>query len=195
MPYRVLGLAGSLRQASFNRSLLRSAVSLAPDQLNIEPFELGSVPLFNQDLEPDLPAEAAAFRQALESADALLISTPEYNSQVPGVLKNALDWASRTYKQINVVKSKPVAIMGATDGGVGTSRAQAQLRSLLSIMGLHVLPDQLYVANVTTKMDQAGIITDQETLRRLGKLLESLASFSSLIVGQARGQTQGQDQG
>src|SRR5882672_4988864 len=124
----VLGIAGSLRAASFNRSLLRAAQELAPAGMTITAFDLAPIPLYNADVEATGdPEPVAALKSAIRQADALLIATPEYNFGVPGVLKNAIDWASRPPRG-SAMQGKPVAIMGATPGGWGTARSQMQLR-------------------------------------------------------------------
>src|SRR4026209_985314 len=127
-----VGIAGSLRRASINRGLIRAAVDGAPAGTSVVPYELADIPMFNADVEAggDPPA-VADFKRAIASADALLIATPEYNHCVPGVLKNAIDWASRPARE-SVLTGKPVAIMGASTGRGGTARAQAHLRDGLA---------------------------------------------------------------
>jgi chromate reductase, NAD(P)H dehydrogenase (quinone) len=127
-PLTFLGIAGSLRRGSYNRSLIRAAIELAPAGTTVIPYDLMDLPMYNGDVEAEGDPEAvAAFKHAINAADSLLIATPEYNHCVPGVLKNAIDWASRPARS-SVLTGKPVAIMGATPGSGGTARAQAHLR-------------------------------------------------------------------
>jgi chromate reductase len=129
---RVLGIAGSLRKESYNRALLRAAIELAPPELEIRPFErLGELPLFDADLEArEVPEAVEALKAAMREADGILIATPEYNHSIPGVLKNAIDWASRPAGRA-AYDGKPVGIMGVTPGRGATIRAQAALRQSL----------------------------------------------------------------
>src|SRR5262245_30891483 len=125
---QVLGFAGSLRQASYNRALLRSAIELAPPELNIKTFDLLPIPIFNEDVEvKGDPQPVQDLKKAISEADALLIATPEYNYGTSGVLKNAIDWASRPSGKSSLY-GKPAAIMGASQGSSGTIRAQLSLR-------------------------------------------------------------------
>jgi chromate reductase len=125
-PITILGFAGSLRKGSYNKALLRAAVELAPSDVRIEVFDLEGIPVFNQDLEEHPPKRVREFKAKIRAADALLIATPEYNYSVPGVLKNAIDWASRPYGD-NAFEDKPVALMSASNGMLGGARAQYQL--------------------------------------------------------------------
>ena len=139
-PLTFLGIAGSLRRGSYNRGLIRAAVEVAPEGTTVIPFDLADLPMFNADVEAEGdPAAVAVFKRAISAADALLIATPEYNHCVPGLLKNAIDWASRPARR-SVLTGKPVAIMGATSGGGGTARAQAHLRDGLAYTNGYVLP-------------------------------------------------------
>jgi chromate reductase, NAD(P)H dehydrogenase (quinone) len=123
---RILGIPGSLRKASFNRAALREGQELVPPDAALEIFGLEGIPPFSQDDEGALPPRVAALKTKIREADAILIATPEYNFSVPGVLKNAIDWASRPYGD-NAWDSKPVAIMGASVGSAGTARARGAL--------------------------------------------------------------------
>lgn len=175
----ILGIAGSLRQASFNRGLIRAAVELAPPGATITSWDLGDIPLFNEDIEAigDPPA-VAAFKQAIARADALLIATPEYNHCVPGVLKNAIDWASRPSRQ-SVLSNKPVAVLGASTGRSGTARAQAHLRDGLAYTNGLVLPlPEVLVGLAPSKFDDDGNLLDQETRTEVRDLLVSLAAWT-----------------
>ena len=123
----ILGFVGSLRQGSYNRALLRAAQVMVPSEARLEIFDLARIPFFNQDLETQPVEKVKEFKPSIRAADALLIVTPEYNYSMPGVLKNALDCASRPYVD-NVLDGKPAAIMGASMGMLGTARAQYHLR-------------------------------------------------------------------
>src|SRR5215470_13926892 len=136
----VLGFAGSLRKTSFNRGLLRAAVDAAPAGMEIETFDLTPIPSYNADVEEKgLPAPVAEFKEKIRAADALLIATPEYNYSVPGLLKNAIDWASRPSNQ-SPLQKKPAALMGASGGQMGTARAQLALRQSFVFTETLVLP-------------------------------------------------------
>jgi chromate reductase len=124
---KILGFAGSLRKGSYNKALLRAARDSAPKDVEIEIFDLEGIPPYNQDLDNDMPAKAREFKEKIKESDAILIATPEYNYSVPGVLKNAIDWASRPPGD-NSFDGKPVAIMSASIGMIAGSRAQYHLR-------------------------------------------------------------------
>jgi chromate reductase len=132
---RILGIAGSLREGSYNRAALKAAAGLVPDGAEIEIFELDGIPGFNQDEEQNPPARVAELKQKVRAADAVLFVTPEYNYSVPGVLKNAIDWASRPYGD-SAWDGKPSAIMGASIGTVGTARAQYHLRQIMVFLNM-----------------------------------------------------------
>jgi chromate reductase, NAD(P)H dehydrogenase (quinone) len=134
-PVRILGIAGSLRRASYNRATLRAATALVPDAATLDVFELDGIPGFNQDDEQHPPARVAELKQRIREADAVLIVTPEYNYSVPGVLKNAIDWASRPYGD-SAWSGKPVAIIGASIGTIGTARAQYHLRQMFVFLNM-----------------------------------------------------------
>lgn len=170
--FRVCGIAGSLRAGSFNRALLRAARELAPAHWVLEAFDLAPLPLYDADLEAaGAPAPVAALKQAIRSADALLIATPEYNYGVPGVLKNALDWASRPPRDSALV-GKPAAMMGASTGFAGTARSQAMLRLVLAgTLTPALLSPEVYVARAGDKFDAAGRLTDEPTREHLRKFL------------------------
>src|SRR5258706_2237401 len=150
----VLGFAGSLRRASDNRGLIRAAAELAPPGIAVEIFDLGDLPFYNQDVEDaGEPAGVVAFKRAIAQADALLIATPEYNHGIPGVLKNAIDWASRPYAE-SAWHGKPIAIMGTSPGPSGTIRAQIQLRECFSTLNLlAVNKPEVTIAGAAQKLD------------------------------------------
>ena len=174
-----LGIAGSLREASYNRGLIRAAVEAAPAGTSVIPYDLAAIPMFNADVEADGdPAAIADFKRAIASADALLIATPEYNHCVPGVLKNAIDWASRPGGR-SVLTEKPVAIMGASPSGGATARAQAHLRDGLAYTNAFVLPlPEVLVGLAHKKFNDDGELTDQRTQEEVRDLLVSLAAWT-----------------
>ena len=176
---RILGVAGSLRAGSFNRSLLRAAVELAPNGMTIELFDLLQVPLYNGDVEAaGDPPGVAALKQAIAAADGVLMATPEYNHGVPGVMKNALDWASRPPRGA-VLAGKPVAMMGASPGATGTARAQSQLRQSLVFTDSPALPQpEILVYRAHEKFDAEGRLTDEKTREFVGRLLGALADWT-----------------
>lgn len=135
-PITILGFAGSLRKNSYNKALLRAAVDLVPKDATLEVFDIEGIPPFNQELETRMPEKVKEFKAKIKTADAILIATPEYNYSIPGVLKNAIDWASRPYGD-NSFEGKPVAIMGASSGRIGTARAQYHLRQVCVFLNMY----------------------------------------------------------
>ena len=177
-PILILGFAGSLRKDSYNKALLRTAAELVPEDVQIEIFDLGGVPPFNQDLEDQPPDKVKGFKVKIRAADALLIATPEYNYGVPGVLKNAIDWGSRPYED-NVFDGKPVALMSASTGTLGGARAQYQLRQTFVTLNMFALNrPEVIMRFADKKIDENGKVTDEETRQRIRKLVESLASWT-----------------
>jgi len=175
-PLHVLGIAGSLRAASFNRALLRAARELAPAGMEIAIFEgIGALPLFNEDVEKaGDPEPVRALKAAIREADGLLVVTPEYNYSIPGVLKNAVDWASRAPER--VLNDKPAAILGATPGMGGTIRSQDVLRRALDMA--HVMHNpEVFVARAHEKFDAEGRLTDETTRKLVGRLLAAFADW------------------
>lgn len=175
---RVLGIAGSLRAGSFNRALLAAAAELAPAGMSIDIHDLRGLPLYDQDLEAQGdPASVTALKDAIGGADALLIATPEYNYGVPGVLKNAIDWASRPAGK-SVLNGKPAAIMGASAGMAGTARAQLQLRQAFVFTQTLVVPSsEVLVAAAHEKFDANAHLSDPRTREHVAKLLAALAAW------------------
>jgi chromate reductase len=175
---RVLGIAGSLRNASYNRGLLRAAQELAPDGMEVDLFDIRDLPYYDGDVEAAGAPEAVhRFRDAIRAADAVLFTTPEYNRGTSGVLKNAIDWASRPARQ-SVLDGKPVALMGATTGISGTANAQRQVREALLFPGAQTLPDEVLVARAGEKFDEDGGLTDPEVRAEVRVLLERLESWA-----------------
>ena len=180
----VLALAGSLRRRSYNKQLLAAAELHARPMLSIRIYEdLASVPLFNEDLEADAPPDGVVrLAAALVQADALLIATPEYNQGLPGVLKNAIDWLSRS--EPDLLDGKPTAIFGASAGPWGTRLAQASLRHTLTACGAIVMPQpQIYVREAANVFDSDGALTDE---RLRSSLSAFVGSFHSWIEGNRR---------
>jgi chromate reductase, NAD(P)H dehydrogenase (quinone) len=178
---RVLGISGSLRAGSYNRALLQAARELAPAGMEIVDVDLRGLPFYDGDVEAaGDPEPVTAFKEAIRSADALLIATPEYNRGVPGVLKNAVDWASRPPLG-SPLTGKPVAIMGASTGRGGTARAQEQLRAALEFSRARVLNEpEVLVPEAYMRFDEQGRLTDDETRREIAALLEVVASSTQL---------------
>lgn len=176
---RILGIAGSLRQGSFNRALLRAAIELAPANVTIETCEIGDIPPYDQDVQSQgYPPPTARFREAIAAADGVLIVTPEYNYSIPGVLKNALDWASRAPAQ--PCDQKPLAIMGASGGTSGTMRAQYHLRQIAVFLNMFVLnKPEVFVAQAASKFDADLKLIDEPTRKVVA---DQLAAFAEWIV-------------
>lgn len=177
-----LGIAGSLRAASYNRGLIRAAIEVAPIGTTVVAYDLGDIPMFNADVEAagDPPA-VADFKRAIAGADALLIATPEYNHCVPGVLKNAIDWASRPARA-SVLTDKPVAILGASTGRGGTARAQAHLRDGLAYTNGLVLPlPEVLVDFARERFDETGNLTDEGTMGEVRDLVVALGSWAKRL--------------
>jgi chromate reductase, NAD(P)H dehydrogenase (quinone) len=178
-----LGIAGSLRGGSYNRGLIRAAIAVAPAGTTVVPYDLAEIPMFNADLEATGdPAAVAEFKRAIGAADALLIASPEYNHCVPGVLKNAIDWASRPARA-SVLTGKPVAIMGASSGRGGTARAQAHLRDGLAYTNGLVLPlPEVLVDFARDRFDETGTLLDPDTMGEVRDLLVALASWTRRLT-------------
>ena len=172
---RVLGVSGSLRASSYNTGLLRAAGHLVPEDVELVIWDgLRFVPPYDQDddVEP-APAGVARLRAAIACADAVLFATPEYNSSIPGVLKNAVDWASRPLAT-NVLRNKPVAVIGASTGMFGAVWAQAELRKVLAATGARVVDGELVVGHARTRFDDDGRLTDDSIRAQLARVVSSL---------------------
>lgn len=176
---KVCGFAGSLRAGSLNRALLRAAQELAPEGMTIEAFDLIEIPLYNGDVEAaGDPPSVTAFKDAIRSADAVLMVTPEYNHGVPGVMKNAVDWASRPPRGA-ALNGKPVGIIGASPGQVGTARGQSQLRQAFEFTNSYCMPQpEILVFRASEKFDAQGKLTDEKTKEFLGKYLVALHAWT-----------------
>lgn len=180
-PIRILGVAGSLRQASYNRGTLRAAAELAPEGATIEIFELDRIPIYNQDVEPDLPESVVEFKRRIRAADAVLFVTPEYNYSIPGMLKNAIDWASRPYGD-NSFDGKPAAIMGASIGSIATARVQYDLRKMMVYLNMFpVNQPEVMIGNAGERFDEAGNLTDEKTKDFIRQLVQNLVEWTRRI--------------
>ena len=187
MTMKLLGISGSLRRDSLNSAVLRAAVELAPATVVIERFDLSPIPLYNGDVEAaGLPGPVVAFRAAITRADALLIVTPEYNSGIPGVLKNAIDWASRGTDQ--PFDGKPIALVTASPGRLGGARCQLQLRQcFVPLNGRVMVQPELMIAGANRLIDAAGRLTDEDTRGRLRRVIEALAAWTRTLSPEAGG--------
>src|SRR5918996_4658817 len=177
----VLGFAGSLRQGSYNKAALRAAIELAPAGLTIETFDLAPIQPYNEDVkERGFPPPEQELREKIRAAGALLIVTPEYNRSIPGVLKNAIDWASRPPDQ--PFDGKPTAIFGASPGMIGTAVAQYDLRRCLGVLNALVMnTPSVMIGQASEKFDEQGRLTDQATRDIIGKLLGSLVDWTRRV--------------
>jgi chromate reductase, NAD(P)H dehydrogenase (quinone) len=175
---RVLGLSGSLRQGSYNSAALRAALELVPDGMSLERFDIAPIPIYNEDVKQrGFPPVVQEFREKIRAADALLIVTPEYNYSIPGVLKNAIDWASRPPDQ--PFDGKPIAIMGASPGRLGSARAQYHLRqSFVFLNALIMNRPEVMIAGAPKVFDDQLRLTDQPTREMIEKLLRSLLDWT-----------------
>src|SRR5919107_1690830 len=179
--FRILGLAGSLRRASFHRSIVRAAHEVGPEWMSCESFDLSRIPYFNQDIEDEgNPEPVKELREKIRTHDAVLIATPEYDYAIPGVLTAALDWALRSRHDPTPFRHKPVGIVGASPGGAGTVRGQMVLRQILLHPPAYVLPEpQMLIPFSRQKFDpQTGDLVDEETRDRLRRFLEALVEWS-----------------
>ena len=177
-PVKILGFAGSLRKNSYNKAILRAALELLPEDATLEIFDLEGIPPFNQDFEKQMPEKAQEFKTKIKAADAILIATPEHNYSIPGVLKNAIDWASRPYGD-NAFDGKPVAVMSASTGMLGGARAQYHLRQTFVFLNMYPInKPEVIVTYAQDKIDRDGRLTDKNTRDFIKQLLESLVSWT-----------------
>jgi chromate reductase, NAD(P)H dehydrogenase (quinone) len=178
---RILGIAGSLRRESFNKAALRAAQKLVPQGATLEIFEIDGIPLFSQDDEKSPPAKVVEFKRKIREADAILIVTPEYNYSVPGVLKNAIDWASRPYGDSAWAK-KPVAVMGASAGALGTARAQYHLRQMFVFLDMYAVNQpEVMIAGAAQRFDAQGNLTDDMSKKLIQQLLQNLVAWTQRV--------------
>ena len=183
-PLTILGIAGSLRKGSFNRMALQAAQALSPQDAKIEIFDLHGIPPFNQDDEATPPAVVIEFKKRIRAADAILFATPEYNYSVPGVLKNAIDWASRPFGD-SAWNEKPVAMISVSAGVLGGARAQYHLRQSFIFLNMHpVNQPEVMIAKAHEKFDATGSLMDETARKLIGKLLHQLVEWTrQLKVG------------
>ena len=192
-PVHILGIAGSLRSRSYNRAALHAATQLAPKGATIEIFEIDSIPPFSEDDEQNPPAKVTEMKRRIRESDAVLFVTPEYNYSIPGVLKNAIDWASRPYGD-NAWSGKPTAIMGASTGGFGTARAQHHLRQVMVFLNMFPINQpEVMIGNAHERFDAEGNLTDEATREYIRRLLEGLVEWTRRISPKekADGETSG----
>jgi len=175
---KILGIAGSLRKGSYNKSLLRAAGELLPPDVELEVFDLEGIPGFNQDLESTPPEKIKDLKAKIRAADAVLLVTPEYNYSVPGVLKNAIDWASRPYGD-SAWSGKVIGLMSASTGLLGGSRAQYHLRQSFIFLDVKALTKpEVFVTFAPQKFDQSGKLTDEPTRKVVKDYLQALVTMA-----------------
>jgi len=174
---RILGIAGSLRRGSFNAATLRVAQELVPSGMMIENFDIAPIPLYNEDVRQEsFPAPVEDFRARIKAADGMLIVTPEYNYSIPGVLKNAIDWASRPPEQ--PFDGKPIGLMGASVSALGSGRAQYHLRQCFVFLnGLVMNRPEVMISQAQNKFDAEGTLTDQATRDFIGAYLVAFKAW------------------
>ena len=179
----ILGIVGSLRRQSYNRSALAAAAELVPAGARVDVFDLDGITGFNEDEEQRPPAKVVELKRRIRAADALLFATPEYNYSIPGVLKNAIDWASRPYGD-SAWAGKPAAIMGASPATFGTVRAQYHLRQVLVFLDVHPINDpEVMIGNAHERFAPDGTLTDEPTRERIRQLVQNLVEWTQRLQG------------
>jgi chromate reductase len=179
----VLGICGSLRRASFNMAALRTAIALKPAGMSVTVADISQIPLYNEDVRAlGFPPPVERLRAQIAAADALLFVTPEYNYSMPGVLKNAIDWASRPPDQ--PFAGKPAAIMGAAAGMAGSARAQYDLRRTMVFLDMHPInKPEVLIGQAQTKFDADGRLTDEAARGFIRDMLVALTAWTRQITG------------
>ena len=176
----ILGIDGSLRKDSYNKGALRAAQRLCPEGAKLEVYDIAGLPLFNQDEEKKPTPKVSEFKQKIRAADAILLVTPEYNYGVPGVMKNALDVASRPYGD-NAWSGKPVALMSAALSVAGGIRAQYHIRQSFIFLNMDaVVQPEVAIGNATQRFDDKGNLTDETSKKLIRQLLENLVAKARL---------------
>jgi chromate reductase, NAD(P)H dehydrogenase (quinone) len=179
----ILGIPGSLRQASFNRFALLATQSLLPAGVALDIFELEGIPVYNQDLDKQPPARVVELKGRIRAADAILFATPEYNFSIPGTLKNAIDWASRPYGD-SAWQGKPVAVMGASVGTLGSARAQYHLRQCFVFLNMYPINQpEVLIANAAQRFNERGELTDETSRELIRKLVGELVAWTRKLKG------------
>ena len=175
-------IVGSLRKESFNRKMANALAAMAPAPLKLEIVEIRQLPLYNQDDDTNPPAASAAFKERVQKADALLFVTPEYNRSMPGVLKNAIDIASRPYGK-NAWNGKPGAVISVSPGAIGGFGANHHLRQSLVFLNVPALQQpEAYIGNAAKLFDESGKLSDDSTRDFLQKFLQAFAQWIELII-------------
>lgn len=175
---KILGIAGSLRKGSYNASALRAAAELAPEGVEVEIFDIAGLPFFNQDDEQNPSAAVTEFKQKIRGADAIIFSTPEYNYSIPGVLKNAIDVASRPYGD-SAWDGKPALIIGASIGNIATARAQYDLRKIMVFLNMFPINrPEVMIGTCGDKFDADGNLSDETTKGIIKDAVAALAAWT-----------------
>jgi chromate reductase, NAD(P)H dehydrogenase (quinone) len=174
--FKIAVVVGSNRRESLNRQLAQALAKLGGDKFTFSFVQIDDLPLYNQDLEAELPNSVARFKAAISSADGLLFVTPEHNRSIPNVLKNAIDWGARPYGQ-NSWNGKPAAITGTSPGAIGTALAQQHLRQILGVLGALVMGGEAYIAFKPGLIDNAGAISDESTRAFLKSFVDQLSAL------------------
>jgi chromate reductase, NAD(P)H dehydrogenase (quinone) len=175
---KILGIAGSLRKRSYNKSILRESLALLPQNTELQIFDIERIPPFNQDLIDNPPDRVKDLQGMVRNADAILFATPEYNFSVPGVLKNTIDWVSKANGE-NSWQDKPVAVMSASTGLIGGERAQLHLRQSFVFLDMHAVNrPEVIVTFAAQKIDDKGNLTDEHTREKIRELLAALVDMT-----------------
>ncbi|HEU4621883.1 MAG TPA: NAD(P)H-dependent oxidoreductase [Burkholderiaceae bacterium] len=179
--FRILGIPGSLRAGSYNRAALEAARELAPTGVSVDIYTLDDIPIYHGDHEQPLPEPVVRFKQAIREADALLFATPEYNYSIPGMLKNAIDWATRPSGD-NAFAGKAAAIMGASPSLLGTARAQYHLRQVFVYLDVHAInKPEVMIGQAAQRFDANNRLTDEKTRALIAQMLTSLVDFARTL--------------
>lgn len=178
---KVLGISGSLREASLNRKAIQVAKKIAAEAgAEVNEVDLRGIPMYDQDIEDKgFPESVETLRAAIEKADVILIASPEYNYSISGAIKNAIDWVSRGG---NLLKGKTVAIFGASPGAFGTVRMQPHLRYVLQALGVYILPKpEVQIMNASEAFDEEGNLTNEKSYEKLKELVENTLDFAEKL--------------
>ena len=178
---KILGIPGSLRKGSYNRALIRVAQKMVPEGASMDIFDITGIPPFSEDDEKSPPQKVTDFKAAIRRADAIVFATPEYNYSIPGVLKNAIDWASRPYGDSAWI-GKSAAVIGASIGRFGSARAQYHLRQVCVYLDVDVINQpEVMVGNASDMFDAQGNLAHESSRESLGELLKALVARTRLI--------------